>query len=145
MRRLFIQRPETVYTSLSHPALLFDWLITLTIFDNIIQEKSAKIKSGVYVDFDQMEAGRVLRSEGSLVVATMHRSPMSWLLHNVLLTVMPGYPQTGHDWYAPIRLHSPKSENSSNKKIAVCSKSGSPAKVGQTTGIGMNPQPKWDE
>ena len=48
--------PETVDTSLSYPALLFDWLITpthtltLTIFDDIILEKSAGSKSGVYVD-----------------------------------------------------------------------------------------------
>ena len=53
----FIEGLETVYTSLSYPALLFDWLIiptltlTLTICDNITLERSAGSKSGVYVDF----------------------------------------------------------------------------------------------
>ena len=46
---------ETAYTSLSCPALLFDWLITLTltltIFDTIILDQSAGSNSGVYVDF----------------------------------------------------------------------------------------------
>ena len=48
--------PETVNTSVSYPALLFDWLITLTltltltILENIILEKSAVSKSGVYID-----------------------------------------------------------------------------------------------
>ena len=48
--------PETVYTSLSYPALLFDWLVTLTLaltlinFDNMILGQSAGSKSGVYVD-----------------------------------------------------------------------------------------------
>jgi len=37
---------DTAYTSLSFPALLFDWLITLTVFDYIVLDKS---KSGVYV------------------------------------------------------------------------------------------------
>jgi len=39
----FILGPETVYTSLSYPALLFEWLITLTLVscDNIILEQSA--------------------------------------------------------------------------------------------------------
>ena len=42
----FIAALKTVYTSLSYPELLFDWLITLTliltltIFDNIILEKA---------------------------------------------------------------------------------------------------------
>ena len=48
------QVPKTVYTLLLYPALLFDWLITLTltltIFDDIILDKSAGSKSGVYVD-----------------------------------------------------------------------------------------------
>ena len=63
--------PEAMYTSLSYPALLFGWLLTLTLIncdniillldwlitltlincDNIIQEQSAGSKSGVYVDF----------------------------------------------------------------------------------------------
>ena len=49
--------PETVYTSLSYPALLFDWLITLTLaltlinFNNVILEQSAGSKSGVYIAF----------------------------------------------------------------------------------------------
>ena len=46
-----------MYTSLSYPALLFDWLITLTltIFDNIVLDKSAGSKSGLYVDFYAIE------------------------------------------------------------------------------------------
>ena len=48
------QVPETVYNSLSYPALSFDWLITLTLtltlFDNIILDKSAGSNSGEYVD-----------------------------------------------------------------------------------------------
>ena len=51
----FYGGPETVYTSLSYPALLFDWVITqtltLTVSDNIILDGSAGSKSGVYVDF----------------------------------------------------------------------------------------------
>ena len=47
-----LQDTETVYTSLLYPAILFDWLITLTVFDNVILDKSAGGKSGVYVDFD---------------------------------------------------------------------------------------------
>ena len=49
----FIEGPKTLYTSLSYPAFLFDWLITptLTIFDDMILETSAGSKSGVYVDF----------------------------------------------------------------------------------------------
>ena len=49
---------KTVYTSLSYPALLFDRLITLTLamFDNIILDKSAGSKSGVYVDFYAVQA-----------------------------------------------------------------------------------------
>ena len=47
----FIQVPETVYTSLSYPALLLEWLITLTLtlinYDNIILEKSAGSNGGV--------------------------------------------------------------------------------------------------
>ena len=47
--------PEIVYTSLSYPALLNDWLITLTLTlincDTIILEQSAGSKSGAYVDF----------------------------------------------------------------------------------------------
>ena len=41
-----------------YAALLFDWLITLTltIFDIIILEQSAGSKSGVYVDFDEKKA-----------------------------------------------------------------------------------------
>ena len=47
------QQPRTAYTPVLFPALLFDWLIilTLTVFDIIILEKSAGGKSGVYVDF----------------------------------------------------------------------------------------------
>ena len=45
-----------MYTSPLYPALLFDWLITLTltVFGNMILEKSAGSKSGVkvYLDFD---------------------------------------------------------------------------------------------
>ena len=41
-----IAAPETVYTLLSNPALLFDWLIilTLTIFDNITLDKVPGVK-----------------------------------------------------------------------------------------------------
>ena len=48
-----VSTSRTAYTPLLFPALLFDWLIilTLTIFDNIILEKSAGSISGVYVDF----------------------------------------------------------------------------------------------
>ena len=47
--------PRSVFTPLLFPALLFVWLITLdltlTIRDNIVLEKSAESKSGVYGDF----------------------------------------------------------------------------------------------
>ena len=43
--------PENVYNLLLFPALLFDCLISFTIFDNITLEKSAGSKSGVYVNF----------------------------------------------------------------------------------------------
>jgi len=46
-----MRTPDTVYTSLSYPAPLFDWLITLTLtltsFDNIVLDQSAGSKSGV--------------------------------------------------------------------------------------------------
>ena len=49
-----IAAPRTAHTPLLFPALLFDWLIafthTLTIFDNIILDKSAGSKSGLHVD-----------------------------------------------------------------------------------------------
>ena len=49
-----------MYPSLSYPALLFDWLITLNLTltralvkcDNIILEQSAGSKSGLYVELD---------------------------------------------------------------------------------------------
>ena len=44
-----VRIPRTAYTSILFPALLFDWLITLiltlTIFDDIIPEKSAGSKT----------------------------------------------------------------------------------------------------
>ena len=43
-----------MYTSLSYPAALLDWLITLTIFDNILLEKNAGSKSGGYVDTNRV-------------------------------------------------------------------------------------------
>ena len=53
---MVLSHPQTgeVYTSLSYPARLFDWLITLSLTlincDNIILEQSAGSKSGVYID-----------------------------------------------------------------------------------------------
>jgi len=59
-----------MYTSLSYPALVFDWLIThnLTICDNIILDKSAGSKSGVSVDFQRFKprAGRQNRLRARL-------------------------------------------------------------------------------
>ena len=67
------QLPETatVCSSLSYPALLFDWLITLTLLncDNIILDQSAWSKSGVHVDFIAQLAPPGLCS--TLVVALM--------------------------------------------------------------------------
>jgi len=55
--------PETVYTSLSHPAFLFDWLITPTLTlvscDNFTLDQSAGSKSEVYVDFFPRTRDRV--------------------------------------------------------------------------------------
>ena len=54
---------RTAYTPLLFPALLFDWLntltltLTLTILDHIILEISAGSQSGVHVDFDHRRIG----------------------------------------------------------------------------------------